>query len=248
MSGHSKWHNIQMRKGKQDAKRAGAFTKLARVITSAAHDGGGDSSTNASLRFAIEKARAASMPKDNIQRAIDRGTGAGGGAALSSIIYEGKGSGGIDIIVEVLTDNKNRTAGEIKHIFSKNGGMVGAPGSVSWNFEQKGNIQVSSNAKAQSSNQTQNSNDQIILEIMDIGGVQDVEEGENGIEIYTVPKELASVSKQLESKGYKIERTELIMNPKSVMGLDGEKLEQAMKLLELLDDYDDTENVWTNLG
>ncbi|HRY60013.1 MAG TPA: YebC/PmpR family DNA-binding transcriptional regulator [Patescibacteria group bacterium] len=247
MSGHSKWHNIQARKGKQDAKRAGAFTKLARGITTAAREGGGDPAMNFKLRIAVDKAKAVSMPKEGIERAIAKGTGAGGGAAMSAVSYEAKGPGNIDIIVDTLTDNKNRTASEIKHIFTKNGGIVGAPGSVSWNFVQRGYIVINPNNKAQISNQIQNSNDQEILEIMDIDGVEDVEENEGEINIYTAPKELAQVVKGLEGKGFKIEKAELIMDPKNTVKLDEEKSASAMKLLELLDDYDDTENVWTNL-
>ncbi|MBI2448308.1 YebC/PmpR family DNA-binding transcriptional regulator [Candidatus Microgenomates bacterium] len=248
MSGHSKWHNIQVRKGKQDAKRAGAFTALSRAITAAAREGGGDINMNFKLRIAVERAKAVSMPKDNIQKAIDRGTGAGSGVALVAISYEAKGPGGMDIIVDCLTDNKNRTASEIKHIFTKNGGTVGAPGSVGWNFEQKGVVVINPKSKNQMPSQAQSSNDQTILKIMDIEGVADVEEDEDGIEIYTAPKELAMVSRALEEKDFKIEKAELVMSPKNTVKLEGEKAEQALKLLEALDDYDDTENVWTNLG
>ncbi len=243
MSGHSKWHNIQVRKGKQDAKRAGAFTQLSHAITSAAREGGGDINMNFKLRIAVDRAKAVSMPKDNIQRAIDKGTGAGGAGALVAISYEGKGPGGIDIIVDCLTDNKNRTASEIKHIFTKNGGAVGAPGSVGWNFVQRGYALTQTNADL-----TQKNAEGIVLDIMDIEGIGDVEEGEAGLEIYTKPQDLARVHKALEAKNFKIEKAELVMMPKNTVKLDGEKLEQAMKLLELLDDYDDTENVWSNLG
>lgn len=240
MSGHSKWHNIQARKGKQDAKRAGAFTKLARGITTAAREGGGDPAMNFKLRIAVDKAKAVSMPKDGIERAISKGTGAGGGAAMSAVSYEAKGPGNIDIIIDCLTDSKNRTAPEIKHILTKNGGMIGAPGSNAWNFEQKGFIEIS-NIKYPISN------DEILLDVMDINGVIDVEDNEGVISIYTNPKELATVGKELEAKGFKLEKMELIMDPKNTVKLDSEKAEKAMKLLELLDDYDDTENVWTNL-
>jgi len=247
MSGHSKWHNIQARKGKQDAKRAGAFTKLARAITTAAREGGGDPAMNFKLRIAVDKAKAVSMPKDGIERAINKGTGAGGGVALSAVSYEEKGPGNIDIIIDCLTDSKNRTAPEIKHLLTKNGGILGAPGSVAWNFVQRGFIIVSPNAQTPMPNQAQNPNDQIILDIMEVDGVEDVEENEGEISIYTKPKELATVAKELESKGFKIEKMELIMDPKNTVKLDEEKSVQAVKLLELLDDYDDTENVWTNL-
>lgn len=246
MSGHSKWHNIQARKGKQDAKRAGAFTKLARGITTAAREGGSDPAMNFKLRIAVDKAKAASMPKDNIERAIAKGTGAGGGVTLSAVSYEAKGPGNIDIIIDCLTDSKNRTAPEIKRLLSKNGGILGAPGSVAWNFEQKGFIQIS-NIKYPISNQSPITNDQLVLKVMDIESVQDVESGENGIDVYTKPKELAVVAKQLEDKGFQIEKAELIMDPKNTVKLDEEKSAQAVKLLELLDDYDDTENVWSNL-
>jgi len=247
MSGHSKWHNIQGRKGKQDAKRAGAFTKLARGITTAAREGGGDPSMNFKLRIAVDKAKAVSMPKEGIERAINKGTGAGGGVAMSAVSYEAKGPGNIDIIIDCLTDSKNRTAPEIKHILSKNSGILGAPGSVSWNFVQRGYIVINPKSQTPNPKQIPNSNDQIILEVMDIDGVEDVEENDGEINIYTKPKELASVAKQLEVKGFEIEKAELIMDPKNTVKLDEAKSEQAMKLLELLDDYDDTENVWTNM-
>lgn len=240
MSGHSKWHNIQARKGKQDAKRAGAFTKLARAITTAAREGGGDPAMNFKLRIAVDKAKAVSMPKDGIERAIAKGTGAGGGAAMTAISYEGKGPGNIDIIVDCITDNKNRTASEIKHLFTKNGGVIGAPGSNAWNFEQKGYIELRI--------VNQESREEKMLEVMDTGGVLDVEESEEGLSIYTNPKELAVVGKELEAKGFKIEKMELIMDPKNMVKLDEEKAASAMRFLEALDEYDDTENVWTNLG
>ncbi|MDD5731384.1 MAG: YebC/PmpR family DNA-binding transcriptional regulator [Patescibacteria group bacterium] len=239
MSGHSKWHNIQARKGKQDTKRANTFTKIARGITTAAREGGGDPNMNFKLRIAVDKAKAVSMPKEGIERAINKGTGAGGGVAMSAVSYEAKGPGNIDIIIDCLTDSKNRTAPEIKHILSKNNGVLGAPGSVSWNFEQKGYIE--------SRIMNQESREEKILEIMDIDGVEDVEDMEDTFNIYTKPKELNSVAKGLESKGFKIEKAELIMDPKNTVKLDEEKSAQAMRLLELLDDYDDTENVWTNL-
>jgi len=240
MSGHSKWHNIQARKGKQDAKRAGAFTKLARGITVAAREGGGDPAMNFKLRIAVDKARAASMPKDNIDRAIAKGTGSGAGVTLSAVSYEAKGPGNIDIIVDCLTDNKNRTAPEIKHIFSKNCGVLGAPGSVSWNFEQRGFIE--------SKIKNQESKEDEMLNIMDIVGVSDVEDEDRSFLIYTDPKELSNVGKELESKGFKIEKMELIMDPKNTVTLNDEDMEKAMRLLDVIDEYDDVENVWTNLG
>ena len=236
MSGHSKWHNIQVRKGKQDAKRAGAFTKLARIVSIAAKEGGPDPITNFKLRLAIEKAKQASMPKENIQRAIYKGTGKGGGEELFEVIYEGKGPGGIDIIAETLTDSKNRTASEIKHIFTKNGGSIGAPGSSSWNFEQRGYIEA----------KTEKNPDEAMLEIMDMG-VEDIENENKVLNIYTKPKELAQVSKNLEKKGYKIEKAELILDPKNTIKLDEDTSKKALNLLEALDDYDDTQNVYTNM-
>jgi YebC/PmpR family DNA-binding regulatory protein len=243
MSGHSKWHNIQGRKGKQDTIRANIFTKIARLITTAAREGGGDVNMNFKLRIAVDKAKAVSMPKDGIERAINKGTGAGGGAALSAVSYEAKGPGNIDIIIDCLTDSKNRTAPEIKHLLSKNGGILGAPGSVSWNFEQKGYIEI--NLKSQISN-LKNTED-VMLGIMDIEGVEDVDDVEGILNIYTKPKELNAVAKGLEAKGFKIEKAELIMDPKNTVKLDEEKSAHAMRLLELLDDYDDTENVWSNM-
>jgi YebC/PmpR family DNA-binding regulatory protein len=202
---------------------------------------------NFKLRIAVEKAKQASMPKDNIEKSIAKGTGAGGVVTLSAVSYEAKGPGNIDIIIDCLTDNKNRTSSEIKHLLSKNGGILGAPGSVSWNFEQKGFIVVNVKFPISNDKSMPNDKDQMILDVMDIDGVEDVEENEREIDVYTKPKELNAVAKFFERKVFKIEKAELIMDPKNTVKLDEEKSAQAMKLLELLDDYDDTENVWSNL-
>jgi len=238
MSGHSKWHNIQVRKGAQDKKRANLFTKLARAITVAAREGGDNPETNLKLRLAIEKAKQASMPKENIQRAILRGSGKGGeGEELLEVTYEGKGPGNIDIIVECLTDNKNRTASEIKHIFSKNGGNLVSPGSVSWNFQQKGFLEIDPQEKDK---------EETILEIMELD-IEDIEETNGILNIYTKPKDLEKIKKELEERGLKIEKAELILDPQNTIKLDEKTSEQALKLLQALDDYDDTQNVYTNM-
>lgn len=239
MAGHSKWNNIQVRKGKQDSKRAALFTKMARDIASAAKEGGADPAMNPRLKTMVEKARVASMPKDNIERAINRGAGVGEAAHLSPVVYEGKGPGGIDIIVEVRTDNKNRTASDIKSLFTKNGGSIGAPGSAMWNFEQKGYIE----ARTLSSK----AGEMQMLEIMDLG-VQDLEEAEGGFDVYTSPADLMRVRSALEKLGYEVETAKLMLDPKSTSTLEGEVLDQALTLLGLLDEYADTEGVYTNLA
>ncbi len=245
MSGHSKWHNIQVRKGAQDKKRATVFTKLAKAITVAAKEGGADLNINFNLRLAVDRAKQANMPKDNIERAISRGAGGGGGENLVEVIYEGKGPGNIDIIVETLTDNKNRTASEIKSIFTKNGGQAVAPGSASWNFQQRGYIKLKPGEKLASS-EVERTKEEAMLEIMDLN-IEDIEETNGILNVYTKPKELEKTRKEIEEKEYKIEEAELILDPKNTLKLEAEESKKALKLLEALDDYEDTQNVYTNM-
>ena len=235
MSGHSKWATIHREKGVKDAKRGNLFSKLGRAISIAVKTGGGpDISSNFKLRVAVEKARAADMPKDNIERAISKGSG---GEAMDEVSYEGFGPGGIGVIVEVATDNKNRTASEIKSIFERGGGNLGGPGSVSFNFEQKGFLLVKKkeNPEAQ------------MLKLIE-AGVEDVQESSDGIEVYTAPNMLGEVRKHLEAEGFEIASTELYLKPKTPLTIsDPEIVKKATNFLESLEDHDDVQKVYTNL-
>ncbi|MFA7308939.1 MAG: YebC/PmpR family DNA-binding transcriptional regulator [Patescibacteria group bacterium] len=239
MAGHSKWHNIQARKGVQDKRRATLFTKLSRDIATAAKEGGVDAATNARLKTMLEKAREAGMPKDNVTRAINRGAGIGEAANLTAITYEGKGPGGIDVIVEARTNNKNRTASDVKHIFTKNGGVMGGPGSSAWNFEHRGMIEclVLDSTKT----------DEQILKIMDASGVVDIVESDGEFLVYTTPSDLMAVRSHLAGMGYDVTEARFTQEPKSTTTLEGEVLDTAVSMLEELDEYDDVDAVYTNL-
>lgn len=235
MSGHSKWATIHRSKEVKDAKRGNLFSKLGRAISIAVKAGGGpDPSSNFKLRVAIEKARAADMPKDNIERAISRAAEAG---ALEEVNYEGFGPGGIGVIVEVATDNKNRTSQEIKNAFERGGGSLAGPGAVSFNFEQKGFLLVKKTDKP----------DEQMLALIE-AGVEDVEETEDGIEVYTVPSKLAEVRNDLEGKGFEIVSMELYMAPNSLVTVsDPDVAKRAMSFLEGLEEGEDVQKVYSNL-
>nr|MDQ3724350.1 YebC/PmpR family DNA-binding transcriptional regulator [Actinomycetota bacterium] len=204
MSGHSKWHSIKHKKGAADAKRGKLFSKLARAITVAARDGGGDPGHNPTLATAIQKAKDASMPKDKIQKAIDVGTGAGSdGAAIERIVYEGYGPAGVAVLVEALTDNRNRTASDVRHLFSKHGGNLGTSGAVSWLFERRGVVVVDVDAADE---------DELMLAAAD-GGADDVERDGSVFQVSTPPEQLASVRSAVEAAGIPIASAELSMVP-----------------------------------
>ena len=237
MAGHSKWHNIRHKKARMDAKRGQIFTKLIREITVAAKQGGGDPEFNPRLRMAIEKAKEHNMPMENIERAIKRGTGELEGVTYEEVTYEGYGPEGVAIIVECLTDNRNRTTGEVRHIFSKYGGNLGTTGCVSFIFEEKGVIQVPKSEYTEEE----------IFEKAIEAGAEDVITEDDYYEIRTEPKELYAVKEALENMGVKIEKAELTKIPTTTVEIkDEETAVKLMKLLDALEDNDDVQKVYAN--
>jgi YebC/PmpR family DNA-binding regulatory protein len=236
MSGHSKWSSIKHKKGAADAKRGKLFSKLARAITVAARDGGGDTEGNPALATAVQKAREASMPKDKIQKAIDTGTGAGSdSAAIERVLYEGYGPAGVAILVEALTDNRNRASAEIRFAFSSHGGSLGEPGSVAWIFEKKGAVVVDAERYGE---------DDVIVAID--AGAEDVREEDGKLRIICGPGDLSAVREALEAAEVEIESAGLVTEPKSSVEVKGHDAERLMKLLDALDDQDDVDEVFAN--
>jgi YebC/PmpR family DNA-binding regulatory protein len=236
MSGHSKWASIKHKKAAADARRGQLFTKLARAITVAAREGGPDPEANFTLAAAIGKARDYSMPKDNIQRAIDRGSGgASGDETIERVIYEGYGPGGVAILVEALTDNRNRTSADIRHAFDKHAGSLGEPGSVAWVFEKRGVVMV--DAKRYSEDD--------LIPAID-AGAEDVSEDGDSLKVTCAVEDLAAVRKALESSGIAIESAELTMEPKSVVEVEGTDASTLIRLMDSLDEHDDVEAVHAN--
>jgi len=237
MSGHSKWSTIKHKKGAADAKRGKVFTRIIKEMTIAARLGGGDVEGNPRLRAAVVEAKAANMPKDNIDRAIKRGTGELEGATYEEITYEGYGPGGVAIIVEALTDNTNRTTPEIRHMFEKNGGNLGTPGSVRFQFEKKGYFAIEKSAVGEDK----------LMEIALEAGADDLQTGEAEVfEIYTTPEAFEAVRQALEASKIPTVEAKLDMIPSTYVSADEQKSKQIMRLLESLDDHDDTQNVWSN--
>jgi YebC/PmpR family DNA-binding regulatory protein len=240
MSGHSKWHSIRRSKGILDQKRGQLFTKLARDITIAAREGGsGDPDANFRLRIAVDKAKANNMPAENIQRAIDRGLGKGNEAKIEEIYYEGYAHGGIALLIEAATDNRNRTNSEVRATLSKAGGNPGEPGSVAWMFEQKGLITIDLTAKRLDP-------DEVMLQAID-AGADDVEVGEDIIEVYTEFPKLAAVRQALLAAGLPISGAEKTMVAKTTIQAQGDEALKAMRLIEKLEDLDDVQKVYSNL-
>jgi YebC/PmpR family DNA-binding regulatory protein len=236
MSGHSKWASIKHKKAATDSKRGQLFTKLARAIQVAAREGGPDPAGNATLASAIEKARAASMPKDNIQRAIDKGSGAGADAdSFESTTYEGYGPGGVAILVEALTDNRNRTSSDVRHMFTKHGGSLGEPGSVAWIFEKKGEIVV--DAKRYSEDD--------LFPAID-AGADDIAVDQNVYEIVTEPSSFSAVRNALEEAGVQFQSADLTMRPTNQVPVEEAQVPQLMRLIEALEDNDDVQAVHAN--
>jgi YebC/PmpR family DNA-binding regulatory protein len=236
MSGHSKWANIQHRKGAQDKKRAKIFTKLIREITVAARIGGGDLTANPRLRLAIDKAKSQSMPKDNIDRAIKKGLGNTEGEDYQEIRYEGYGPGGAAIIVDCMTDNKNRTVAAVRHAFSKYGGNLGSDGSVEYMFDQIGLLTYENI-----------SNEEIFFDIAVELGVEDINtEDDKYIEIITSPLNLEKVSNMLQKKGFQQKNSEITIHAKNTTLLNLNQANSMIKLFEMLDDIDDVQNVFSN--
>jgi len=236
MSGHSKWSQIKRKKGVADAKRGQVFTKLIKEITVAARFGGGDPEGNARLRTAIAAAKAENMPKDNIERAIKKGTGELEGVTYEEFPYEGYGPGGAAVLVEVLTDNKNRTTAEIRHIFSRSGGNLGEAGSVAWMFHKKGYIVIEKAAIDE---------DKLMEVTLDVGA-EEIEAGDKEYEVTTDPQKLDAVKKALEKAGIKYHLAELTMYPQSTVAIDGKHAEQMLRLMEQLEEHDDVQKVYAN--
>jgi YebC/PmpR family DNA-binding regulatory protein len=237
MSGHSKWSTIKRQKGVTDAKRGALFTKVAREISVAARQGGGDPDANYRLRLAVEKARSVNMPSDNIKRTIDKATGGGEADQFEEIVYEGYGPGGVAVLVEAATDNRNRTAAEVRSIFTKTGGQLAGSGAVAWQFEPRGLIAVNRASSVDP--------DEVGLAAID-AGAEDVETDEETIEIFTSPGSLEAVRKALEGAGVPVESAENTMVAKQTVELDSNKARQALRLVELLEDLDDVQRVTAN--
>lgn len=237
MSGHSKWSTIKHKKGAADAKRGKVFTRIIKEMTVAARLGGGDIEGNPRLRAAVAEAKASNMPKDNIERAIKRGTGELEGATYEEITYEGYGPGGVAIIVEALTDNTNRTTPEIRHIFEKNGGNLGTPGSVRFQFDKKGYFAVEKSAVSE----------ERLMEIALEAGADDLQSDDSdAYEIYTTPENFEPVRQALEANRISTAEAKLGMIPSTYVAVDEQKSKTIMRLLETLDDHEDSQNVWSN--
>jgi YebC/PmpR family DNA-binding regulatory protein len=238
MSGHSKWSTIKRQKGVTDAKRGALFTKVAREISVAARQGGGDPDANYRLRLAVEKARSVNMPSDNIKRTIDKATGGGEAEQYEEIVYEGYGPGGVAVLVEAQTDNRNRTAAEVRSMFAKSGGQLAGSGAVAWQFEPRGLISVPRTDGLDA--------DEVALTAID-AGAEDVDtDSDDAIEVYTSPTELETVRQALESAGVPVESAESTMVAKQTVELDAAKARQALRLVELLEDLDDVSRVTAN--
>ncbi len=238
MSGHSKWHNIQKTKGAADAKRSQAFTKIAREIIVAVKTGGsGDPANNSRLATVIAKARAANMPNDNIKRTIEKAIGSGNANDYESITYEGYGPGGVAVIVETLTDNRNRTASEVRHYFDKFGGNLGATGCVSWSFDQKGVLVIEREDLDEETS---------MMDALDCGAA-DFEADEDCFTVYTAPDDFATVLAAMEEKGYTFASAKVEMVPQNYVTLSDEgDIKNMEKLIDMMEDNDDVQNVWHN--
>ena len=236
MSGHSKWSTIKRQKGAADIKRGVLFTKMTREIMLAAREGGGNPEGNFRLRLAIERARAVSMPVANIDRAIDRATGAGDGAQIESVVYEGYGPGGVSVLVVAATDNRNRTASEVRAAFAKHGGKLGESGSVQWIFQQNGVIEIDAAGRPL---------DDIQLVAID-AGAEDVEVDGTLLTVYTKPAAFEKVKKSIEAAAIPIASAEVSMRPSNSVRVEGDKAEQVLKLVEALEELDDVQKVHAN--
>ncbi len=236
MSGHNKWSTIKHRKGAQDAKRGKLFSRLIKEITIAARMSGGDPEGNPRLRTALMAARTANMPKDNIDRAVKRGTGELAGVSYEEILYEGYGPGGVAVMCEVLTDNKNRTVAEIRHFFDKYGGNLGESGCVSWMFDKRGIVEISAKGL----------NEDDVVELALEAGADDVKGEGDTFEITTGHAEFEEVRAAVEKKGWTVELAQITMIPKTTVKLQGKKAEQMLKMMDALDDHEDMQKVFAN--
>ncbi|MGY3748678.1 YebC/PmpR family DNA-binding transcriptional regulator [Vagococcus acidifermentans] len=238
MAGHSKWKNIQGRKNAQDAKRGKIFQKLSREIYMAAKTGGPDPDTNASLRLAVDKAKSANMPNDNVQRAIKKATASGDGENYDEVVYEGYGPGGVAVLVHALTDNRNRTATNVRVAFQKNGGSLGETGSVSYMFDRKGYIAIAREGLAVDE-------DTMLMSVLEAGG-ENLETSDEVFEIYTDPQDFAAVRDYLQEEGYVLDQAELTMVPQTLVAVDGSQTEKIEKMIDMLEDDDDVSEVFTS--
>ncbi|HZJ58485.1 MAG TPA: YebC/PmpR family DNA-binding transcriptional regulator [Clostridia bacterium] len=238
MAGHSKWANIKNKKGKTDAERGKIFTKIGRQIAVAVKEGGSDPESNARLRDAIASAKAANMPNDNINRSIKRASGELGNVTYEEVTYEGYGPSGVAIIVQALTDNRNRTAGEMRYIFDRSGGSLGATGCVSWMFDRKGLIVIEDNQEVDE--------DDLMLSVLEAGG-EDIELEDGIFEILTDPSVCTAVREGLEGDAYNIASSEVVMIPQNFVELVGDEYHGALSIFERLEDHDDVQNVYHNL-
>ena len=236
MSGHSKWHSIKHKKAKVDAAKGRIFTRVIKELTVAARLGGGDADSNPRLRVALAAAKAANMPAKNIENAIKKGTGELPGVVYEDVTYEGYGPGGVALFIEAVTDNKNRTVAELRHLLSRYGGNLGESGSVAWMFERKGMISVP----------IDNYDEDELLEVALECGAEDMEKGDEYYEIYTAFEDFQQIRADIEQKGIHIESAELTMVPQNSIKLEGKNAEQLMKLIDALDEHDDVQNVHAN--
>lgn len=237
MAGHSKWANIKHRKGAVDAKRGKIFTKIAKEITIAARLGGGDPASNPRLRLAIQSGRAVNMPNDNIKRAVQKGTGELEGQQLEEMMFEGYGPGGIGLLIECVSDNRNRTVADIRRILGKNNGSMADAGAVAWNFSRKTLISVEQGGKSE---------EDVLMAVLD-AGAEDVKAAEESFDVYAPTDSFEPVRSALEAAGFTVTAASLEYVPNQTLELGGADAVAALKLLDLLDDYDDVQNVYSNL-
>jgi YebC/PmpR family DNA-binding regulatory protein len=236
MSGHSKWHSIKHKKGRADAKRGQAFTQVIKEITVAARLGGGDAGANPRLRLALQRAKALNMPKDNMNRAVKKGTGELEGFNLEEVVYEGYGQGGVAVLIEATTDNKNRTVSELRHLFSKFGGSLSEAGSVAWMFQKKGYLVV----------EKEKIGEEDLLDIALEAGAEDVNDDGSNWEIFTPLESFETVRQALEAKNVPLAAEQIIMTSQSHIKLSGKSAVQMLRLMEALEDNEDSTNVWAN--
>jgi len=237
MSGHNKWSTIKHKKGKADAKRGKLFTKIIRELTTAAREGGGDPDGNPRLRAAILAAKAANMPSDNIAKAIQRGTGELPGVAYEEVLYEGYGPGGVAVMLQALTDNRNRTTAEIRHLFGKHGGNLGESGCVAFLFKRQGYLIIPKSAGDE---------DAVMEAVLEAGAEDFFAEDPELYEVYTAPDELHKVKAALEAKGFAVEQAKVEMVPTIQVRLEDKSAEQMVRLMEVFEDHDDVQIVWAN--
>ncbi len=236
MSGHSKWHSIKHKKAATDSKRGRIFTRLIKEMTAAARNGGGDVESNPRLRLAVATAKASNMPAENIKRAIMRGTGELPGVSYEDVNYEGYGPGGVAIYMHVLTDNRNRTVAELRHLLSKNGGNLGETGSVGWIFHRKGYFVVEKAA----------ADEDKLMEIVLSAGADDMREDGDNFEIFTSPENFDAVKASLDSASIPLAAAEISMVPQNYVKLEGKSAQTMLKLMEALEEHEDIQNVWSN--